>query len=575
MRKLIQKCLLIICCLVTCTGFAKPTVRFITYGVDGDIKTNVLAQLQEAADSYLSAPTPNAIDYFIHQAPSITYKAVAPYGYLDAQVKQTVTNSGNQWTLSYNITLGTPTVINKTAINITGAGADTKLFQKIVTKYAPKVGTILNINIYNNFINQLAVQANKYGYFNAKMTTRKIIVDKQQHSAEIVIAYNTGLRSRFGITYFNQTPLSIKFLRRYVGYCANTPYSEQKLQKLQEDLTNSNYFTVVSVRPEINKMTDNLVPIKVTLKANKARKYTLGAGYGTDTGIRTTLGLDFRRFTKTGDRLSLAGQLSSLSDSATAEYIIPGKNPAKNFYTISGGYAKQDLSIGSSNAIITGISYTTMLQNWTQTLSLSYLNEKYNIATISPIVIDSNMLIPSISWSRKRTDNHLKPNKGYYVILRLSGAEKALLSRNSFYQAYLDSRFLHSFFANRTRLLLQGELGYTNINNLSNLPLSLQLLAGGAQSVRGYSYRSIGPGNILRVSSVELQQKIYKDFYLAGFYDAAVVSNSIGRGTIYQSSGPAAVWLSPIGMIEISIAKRLGNAGNNQWRMDFSMGSAI
>jgi translocation and assembly module TamA len=575
MNKSIRKFLLIICCLVTCTGFAKPIVRFATYGVSGDIKTNVLAQLQEAADSYLSAPTSNDMDYFIHQAPTITYKAVAPYGYLDAQVKQTVSNSGNQWTLSYNIILGAPTVITKEAINITGPGADTKLFQNVVTQYAPKVGTILNIQTYNNFINQLAIQANKYGYFNAKMTTRKIIVNKQQHSAEIIIEYNTGMRSRFGITYFDQTPLSIKFLRRYMGYCANAPYSEKKLQKLQEDLTDSNYFTLVSVRPEINKMTDNIVPIKVALKTSKAKKYTLGVGYGTDTGIRTTMGVDFRRFTKMGDKLSLAGQVSSLSDSATAEYTIPGKNPARSFYTISGGYSKQDLSIGKSNAIITGISYTTIFQHWTQTLSLSYLNEKYNIATISPIVIDSNMLIPSISWSRKKTDNHLKPNNGYYVILRLSGAEKNLLSRNSFYQAYIDGRYLHSFFANHTRLLLQSELGYTNINNLSNLPLSLQLLAGGAQSVRGYSYRSIGPGNILRVSNIELQQKIYKDFYLAGFYDAAMVSNSIGRGTIYQSTGPAAVWLSPIGMIEISAAKRLGGAGNNQWRMDFSMGAAL
>ena len=576
MRKFIKCCYIIILCTLASTAIAKPRVRFIINGVNSEIKQNVITSLNSVSENYLSAPTSNAINYLIHQAPSVVYKAVAPYGFLDAKVKQNVSHSGNNWTLSYYIQPGAPVRINNINIKITGPGAHTKIFQKVITKYAPKTGTILNIQKYNNFINQLTVQANKFGYFQAKVVEKKIIVNRIEHTASINIIYNTGMRSRFGITYFNQTPLSIKLLRRYMHYCANTPYSEKKLQTMQQDLINSNYFNQVMVTPEISHSKNNIVPIQVKLVPNKAKKYTIGVGYGTDTGFRTTLGLDFRRFTKMGDKLSLAGQLSSLSNSISGEYLIPGRNPARNLYTISAGYSKQDLSIGDSNAKKIGIGYTSMFNRWTQTIALSYLNERYNINAIGTPKINSNMLVPSITWSRKKTDNHLKPNNGYSVTFRISGAEKALLSRNSFYQFYLDSRWLRSFFNNHTRLLLHGELGYTNINNLSNLPLSLQLLAGGPQSVRGYSYRSIGPGNILRVTSIELQQKIYKDFYLAGFYDAAMVSNKIGSGTVFQSAGPGLVWLSPIGMIEVSVARRLGTETNrNKWGFDFSMGSPI
>lgn len=69
-------------------------------------------------------------------------------------------------------------------------------------------------------------------------------------------------------------------------------------------------------------------------------------------------------------------------------------------------------------------------------------------------------------------------------------------------------------------------MGHTSIANIGELPLSLQLFAGGVSSVRGYGYNSIGPGRNLVVASSEVQQRIIGAFYLAGLVDAGVVANN-------------------------------------------------
>ena len=62
-----------------------------------------------------------------------------------------------------------------------------------------------------------------------------------------------------------------------------------------------------------------------------------------------------------------------------------------------------------------------------------------------------------------------------------------------------------------------------NTKNIFQLPLSLQLLAGGSDSIRGYQFQSIGPGKKLVIGSVELQQEIKEDWYLNVFFDAGDV----------------------------------------------------
>ncbi|WP_054695204.1 BamA/TamA family outer membrane protein [Geotalea toluenoxydans] len=81
----------------------------------------------------------------------------------------------------------------------------------------------------------------------------------------------------------------------------------------------------------------------------------------------------------------------------------------------------------------------------------------------------------------------------------------------------------------RLSLHTRAKVGLTLLNDpMADLPASLRFFAGGDQSVRGYSYKSLGPrdatgevvgGRHLLVGSIELERALFKDWGLSVFYD--------------------------------------------------------
>ena len=111
------------------------------------------------------------------------------------------------------------------------------------------------------------------------------------------------------------------------------------------------------------------------------------------------------------------------------------------------------------------------------------------------------------------------------------------------------------------------------VENLNTLPLTLQYYTGGAQSIRGYNYKSIGPGRILTVASIELQHKVYGDWYVSTFFDAGNVANNLTTD-FKRGAGVGIVWQSPIGAIELTYARALDDPGR-PWRLQFTMGPEL
>ena len=72
-------------------------------------------------------------------------------------------------------------------------------------------------------------------------------------------------------------------------------------------------------------------------------------------------------------------------------------------------------------------------------------------------------------------------------------------------------------------------------------------------TIRGYDYKSIGPGKYMRIISAEVQHRVYKDWYAAVFVDMGNVGNS-NRTALLKSFGVGTVYKSPVGDIELSVA---------------------
>ena len=500
---------------------------------------------------------------------SLVYGATAPFGYFNAKGKFIAKHKNHRVSYSVAIQAGVQSHITQLHIQLVGAGSSKAFFTDYLKKIPMKVGAAFNAADYQQTKATLSQIANDYGYFQAAFSKHDIVLDPKTHHMHINLVFDTGPRFQFAITRFTKTKLDLDFLQKFLHYQPGQPYQAAKIKKLQDDLTHSNYFKSVSISTVPNNKTHR-VQTEVHLVPNPSQQYQFGAGYGTNTGVRGSINLNMPILNAHGHQFKTSISASQKSDSLTASYLIPGQHPAYSHYRFSAAIASTNISQGKGRNIKLDADYTTQLFGWKQTMGLTVLRERYQLERLP--YLNSHMVIPNIHWQKRVTNSILRPSNGFLMQLDVSGASQSLLSRDSFFQTKFYAKILKTFWRG-TRLLFNAKLALTDIDDLEKLPLSLQLFAGGTDSLRGYGFQSIGPGRKLLTSSIEIQQKIISDWYLAAFFDMGNVSNGLA-GRFKKSAGPGIVWLSPLGAMELTIAKPI-HERNSHWRFQFRMGPEI
>lgn len=559
--------------LLATTLYANGGISFKVTGLEGAALKNANDQLTIIAQE-INKKGQNRL-VIQHELSEVAYnvkQAVKPYGYFKATVRTQQVKNDKQWLMNVYVQAGPRVMVDQVNFTISGPGKDTKPYKRLLQKLSIKVGDPLNTEKYDHLKQKLFNLASLHGFFDAKMQKSQIDINLNTNRATITIDFATGRQYLFGRTNFSKNRLNTGFLQKYIPYREGEQYNSLKVQKLRTDLINSDYFNAVVVNTPIDR-TYYKVPVDVNVSDRNSKHYIVGLGYGTDTGPRALLGFTWTPTNQWGHRFNVNLRAAQRNNYFTTNYIIPGKNPITDQYAISAGYSTLDIPLGQAYSKNIGFSYSTALgsaQAWQQTLMLQYLNERYNLST-QPFT-NANVLMPSAQWTYAHSNKELDPTEGYRFNAQVSGASKHVLSKTSFFQMQTGIKYLYTFHRTHTRFVTRLQLGHTVIDNINNLPLSLQLLAGGADSVRGYSFQSIGPGRNLVVGSVELQQRIKGPLYVAGFFDFGSVANNYFENTL-SGTGPALVWLSPVGALELSLAKPL--IAGNHWRIQFSMGPSI
>ncbi len=541
-------------------------------GLEGDALKNALQKITDKQKLIADHFTEKKILRLYRDIPKEIQSAIEPFGYFKSRiVRSHIQRQNGTWQAQFYVTPGPRMQFTTVTVSITGSGAADPAFQRLYQNFPIKAGDFFNAKKYEDAKLELDDTASSRGYFNSHMVKSHIYINLSRYTAHVVIAFNTGPRFRFGPTTFSKTPLNPEFLHRFLYYQQGNYYNQNKIQRTRQGLANSNYFSTVLVTPQPEKSKALHVPVTIELQMQPRKQYTLGIGYGTDTGPRGLLGVDMRWINQYGHRFNAFVVGSRINSQAVANYIIPGRNPATDQYIFTGGFLNQDQKTGQGRSGRLAVSYQTEWYGWQPTLSLTALRERYSITGLP--YTNANLIYPTFTLQRMHADNLLKPSFGYSLVAQITGASKDILSKTSFGQARIDGRFLFTLW-NHTRFITRATGGYTSIQDLDNLPLSLQLFAGGAQSLRGFGYNTIGPGRKLFVGSIEIQQRLYGDIYLAGFFDFGNVANALFNKKLKEGAGPGLVWLSPIGMFEITFACAVSQP-NRPWVIQFSMGPAL
>lgn len=581
--KTLNKLILFFLLISFCTfSFAKENeVQIKITGVNKEIEQNIrdnLLVLQEYAEEGISNPA-----QMEQRAQQEILTTLQPHGFYNAQVKSEAHLDNGIWKLTFNITLGEPVIVKAIHFNLIGEGEKDPTLQGLLAIFPPKIGDTFIHEQYEQGKKALLSKTIQSGYLTAIFTEHHVEVYPETRSSEIYLTLATGPRHYFGPVKFSDTVLSEKLLKRYLPFHEGEVYSPEKVVKLQSYLNQSDYFSQVNVKAQ-SEENSLYVPIYVELEDAKPNQYILGAGYGTDTGMRGKLGWTRRRLNSLGHRFSAQAQVAEIYNKIRVEYIIPGRRPQTDQTIFQAGFFEDEFSEKRSHIYETGIVEERQIHQWQRRLSLNYHHERFN-AFITNETVESKLILPSITFIQVKRNESATPNSGRRIEITLRGSIDALFSDTTFLQTYMQLKWLHAF-SDSLKLLTRYDLGFTlPTDSEERLPLSQRFFAGGDLSLRGYGYRSLPNeidkngirhpvgGSYLAVGSVELVKTIKKPFGVFTFVDAGNAFRQSGN-EIAIGTGVGVEWQTRLGPVKFAIAKPLTKTADS-WRIHASFGPEL
>lgn len=576
MHKMRRIVLALLTSFFTTALLAQTNVNIEINGIDKLLEDNVRLYLSIEQQKNHPLLSEGRLHRLHKKAPQEIANALKPFGYYRPLIDTKLTkSSADQWLATYVIDPGPPLPVAAFNFTISEEMAKDEKFQTLMQKSSLHKGDVFSHLQYEEFKSSMAKLASERGYFNARFTEHRVEIDLDVYEVRIFLSYDGGHRYRFGEVHLDQNVINSELLQRYIPFERGTPYTLNQLIELQQALNDSNYFQTVEVSPGEPLDNSNEIPITVKLTPRKRHRFSFGLGFGTDTGARGKFDWEMPRINSSGHRFDSDTQISQIGYSVIANYRVPIYNPRTDQLIYSAGIFNETIDDRESTLRSIGISLKHRRKEWRETISLNYQQEDFIVADDSGRSI---LLIPGINWSRTWGRNFIYVLDGVRFDIDLRGANKELFSDNDFAQLQSNIKFITSL-GKHNRFITRGTLGSTWSDEFHELPSSVRFFAGGAQSVRGYSYKSLGPvdasgevigGKYLLVGSIEFEHMFISKWGLAVFYDVGSAIDDF-NDDLEKGAGFGLRWKSPVGTIRVDMANALSRDGN-PWRLHIDIG---
>ena len=569
MYKTQRMLLALLACICSSALLAQTRVDIVLSSLEKPLEDNVRLFLSIEQQKDHALMSEGRLRRLHLKAPQEIAKALQPFGYYRPVITSDLSQiSPEHWQASYIIDPGPALRIGQFNFSISEEMAKDTAFVTLIENFSLHQGDVFNHLEYENIKSSLVRLASERGYFDARFTEHRVEIDLDVYEARIQLNYSGGPRYRFG-------EVKIDLLQRYISFDRGTPYTLGQMIDLQQALNDSDYFKSVEVSPGQPQVESTEIPVSVILTPRKRHRYSFGLGYGTDTGARTKFGWEIPRLNSRGHKFNTEAKLSEIGYSLSAYYRVPVLNPRTDQMVYSAGVVNETTDTSESTIRTLGASLKRSRRDWRESISLNYQQEDYVIADESG---DSTLLMPGISWSRTWGKNFIYTVDGLRFDIALRGASDKLLSDTSFWQLQSGIKSIHPL-GQHNRIITRGSLGSTWTDAFEQLPSSVRFFAGGAQSVRGYAYQSLGPlddsdevvgGKHLMVGSIEFEHSLNGKWGIALFYDAGNAIDDFSDD-LERGAGFGFRWNSPVGPIRIDLASALTQDGR-PWRLHINIG---
>lgn len=424
-------------------------------------------------------------------------------------------------------------------------------------------------------------------YAAAEMTASeaRILADKQQ--AELSMDLNSGPTFTLG-------ELQIKGTKRYPARIIENInplqvgeyYDVDRLLSLQRQIQRSPYFSNAIIDIQRDPAHPERTPVSVDVTEFPTQRIRAGVGYSTDTGANVEGRYSHNNVFGRAWVFDAQTKIEQRRQSASLDLAMP---PDRTGFVNSANYTYRRTTLEGID--LRSERYGLWRSRKTDKLDLAFKVQFYrdslqqlNGADLPTDIVvqpgDHKALVTSVEWTYRDVDNLVFPRRGYIFSSDLGVALKSLLSDENFFRA--DTQLRHYFpVGERDLVILKGELGAViSKGGNTSIPASLLFRAGGTDSIRGYSYLSIGneingrvyPTRYLATASAEYQHWFRPQWGAAVFYDVGTATDNWPDKQIFQGVGVGARWRSPVGPVNADLGYGIERGEINP---HFSLGVAF
>lgn len=527
------------------------------------------------------------------RAHDATVSALETQGYFDSIVMLEVGEDYKGETWDILIQPGKRTVVK--AVNIEFSGQITQpefdgRVARLRHDWPLKPGEVFLNKDWSDAKSDLLQEVKSKDFYYARYTHTEALVTADLATADLDLAIRSGPRVRMGKLYIyglRRVPESL--VKRYVTYTPGEPYDQEKLDDWQQALQSTDFFRGAFVTLDESASEQQRVradgevemPVSIRVTEAPARRFTGSLGVDSDHGLRveglykhnivfglpvsseTGLGIDKNRQRFFSD-VHLPPTISGFKNSVGVLYDHEDYEGLKQTRAAAGVKSRYDFSGAGRVDYETHVS---LMGVWDE----SRVKGETSALRSTALELTGQIL-------RRDVDDKYDPRQGSLFDLGLGVNYPLEKKHSTLYRAGLRAHFWFPVGAEDV-FMLRGEVGKV-WPNTDRIPMGFGYRTGGARSIRGYKYQSIGlrrgsatvGAPALAVLSAEYQHFINSTFGISAFVDVGDAAQSFSDMSAYLGYGVGAAMRTPAGPFYIDLAY---GQKTKDIRLHFSLGIAF
>lgn len=329
-----------------------------------------------------------------------------------------------------------------------------------------------------------------------------------------------------------------------------------------------------------------VIPVVVSVNADKPNTAEAGIGYGTDTGVRFRSQYRKALVNSRGHNIDGNLEISQIRQAVDMRYNMPYKHPLDDTISVFGGFEQEkNGNLGdqlglTTQSVTLGAERAIKPKNgdWQHTLSVRYRLDQLKRelgASANPEDFPPPFNIGNSRFEQQSLlfgygvnkvysfGNRLNPPRAFRQFYQVDVGSKSLLTDTDLAILRAGWRFIYSYGENDNHQFVgRADAATILTKSFEDVPYNLRFFAGGDQSIRGYDYKSLSTlqngyligGQNLAVGSLEYNYQFIPKWRGAVFVDGGNAFDKQFNDPIKVGAGLGIRWASPVGPIRVDVA---------------------